>query len=83
MPYNTSQRQIQPLNSKLDKLHAHATFNEEKVVRCEFTCAENPKSLNLQSFGQVASSAQTGMAVAANARGRFPASSSDFPLDIS
>ena len=52
MPYNTSQRQIQPLNSKLDKLHAHATFNEEKVVRCEFTCAENPKSLNLQSFGQ-------------------------------
>jgi hypothetical protein len=50
MPYNTSQRQIQPLNSKLDKLHAHTTFNEEKVVRCGFTCAENPKVAKFAKF---------------------------------
>ena len=80
MPYNTSQRQIQLLSSKLGKLHAHTTFNTEKVVPCEFTCAENPK------FWTNRWTAQTGMAVAANARGRFqnfPAASSDFPPDIS
>lgn len=63
MPYNTSQRQIQLLGSKLGKLHAHTTFKYRKSgVLQIYVCRESEAT-------KFAKSAQTGMAVAANARG--------------